>query len=63
MKYGGKTDIIYDAIENGFLPDSFKNFRQKYLCTWDIETLESKPELHVDSELQIDALHTVASIR
>ena len=62
-KYGGNSNLLDDAIKFGFLPESFRNYRQQYLSTWDIETLETKPELHAESALQIDALHTVASIR
>lgn len=47
----------------GLLPDTFKSYRQKFLVCWDIETLESKSELHADTVIQIEALHNVVSIR
>ena len=50
-------------ISRGYLPENFRNYRQNYLCCWDIETLETKQELHSDTTIQIEALHSVVSIR
>ena len=42
--YGPPADAMTLAISHGILPQSFKDYRQKYLATWDIETLESSTE-------------------
>ena len=39
-KYGGGEDLMNFAIESNILPKKFKQYRQRFLSTYDIETLE-----------------------
>ena len=48
------------AIKNGFLPETFLNYRQKYLVTWDIESLEQKPSI-LEPE-RIEAFQNICSV-
>ena len=48
------------AVEMGILPEAFKNFRQKFFVTWDIESLEQKPDLNEKSI--VEAIQNVVSI-
>ena len=43
--YGPSDDALSLAIDHGIIPVSFEDYRQKYLCTWDIETLEVESDL------------------
>ena len=47
------------AIDHGILPVHFRNFRQKYLATFDLETLEQHPESFIEGQ---QAVHKVASL-
>ena len=63
MSYGENYSQLKQLIGRGYLPSTFENFRQIYLACWDIETLETKQDLHSDTSIQIEALHSVVSIR
>ena len=39
--YGPNQNMCDFALDEGLLPDKFKNYRQRYLVCWDIETLET----------------------
>ena len=39
--YGPNQNMCDFAIDEGLLPEKFKNYRQQYLVCWDIETLET----------------------
>ena len=56
--YGPPSDALDMAISKGLIPNSFKDYRQKFLVTWDIETLEVETDL---TSIQ-QAVHKVASI-
>ena len=58
--YGGDQSPLEMAVEMGLLPEQFKNYRQKYFVTWDIESLEQKPDVHEDTI--VEALQNVVSI-
>ena len=47
-------------MKDGYLPESFVNFRQKYIVTWDIESLEQKPPVYDESNVQ--ALQNVCCV-
>ena len=57
--YGEPNNSLEMAIDHGILPAHFRNFRQKYLATFDLETLEQDPESFVEGQ---QAVHKVASI-
>lgn len=38
---GNPENLLEFGVRKGFIPQKFKNFRQKYICTFDIECLES----------------------
>ena len=57
--YGQPSNNLQMAIDHGILPAHFRNFRQKYLATFDLETLEQHPESFIEGQ---QAVHKVASI-
>ena len=57
--YGQPNNSLAMAIDHGILPVHFRDFRQKYLSTFDLETLEQDPESFVEGQ---QAVHKVASI-
>ena len=57
--YGQPSNNLQMAIDHGILPIHFRNFRQKYLATFDLETLEQNPESFIEGQ---QAVHRVASI-
>ena len=56
--FGPASNALDMAIDAGLLPSEFKDFRQKFLASWDIETLEVESDL---TSIQ-QAVHKVASI-
>ena len=51
-------NILAELIQMGYLPESYISYRQKYLVTWDIETLESQNE-----DSRVEALLNIVSVR
>ena len=51
-------NILAELIQMEYLPESYINYRQKYLCCWDIETLESQNE-----DSRVEALLNIVSVR
>ena len=58
--YGPSNDALSQAISHGILPSSFKDYRQKYLATWDIETLEASTEGLTSIQQAIQRIASVA---
>ena len=42
--YGLQDDMFNKMIDDGRLPESLRDFRQKYQAVYDIETLETSPK-------------------
>ena len=51
-------NILAELIQMGYLPESYINYRQKFLVAWDIETLESQNE-----DSRVEALLNIVSLR
>ena len=51
-------NFLAEAIQMGYLPESFMNYRQKYLAVWDIETLESE-----NDDSRVEAFLNIVSVR
>ena len=58
--YGPPSDCLSQAISHGILPATFKDYRQKYLVTWDIETLETTSEDLTSIQMAIQKIASVA---
>ena len=56
--FGPASNALDMAIDAGLLPSEFKDYRQKFLASWDIETLEVETDL---TSIQ-QAVHKVVSI-
>ena len=46
--YGTDPTPLMEMIEEGILPPEAQFYRQKYFCTWDIETLEQPKDIEPD---------------
>ena len=51
-------NVLAELIQMGYLPESYINYRQKFLVAWDIETLESQNE-----DSRVEALLNIVSVR
>ena len=51
-------NILAELIQMEYLPESYINYRQKFLACWDIETLESQNE-----DSRVEALLNIVSVR
>ena len=58
--YGGKENLLNLAIESKLLPESFKNYRQKYVSTFDIETLEYPDECVAQGQQAVLKIASIA---
>ena len=56
--FGPASNALDMAIDAGLLPREFKDYRQRFLASWDIETLEVETDL---TSIQ-QAVHKVVSI-
>lgn len=63
VTYGAPETVLEDCIKYGYLPMSMKDFRQKYVMVFDIETLEDSKSCETSvMNTQIEARHNIVSM-
>ena len=59
---GDNENELVKLVKSGYLPECFLNYRQKYLITFDIETLETPTDEAVSDFTVKEATHKLASL-
>ena len=62
IEYGQDRRVMQSIINDGLLPESFLNYRHKYIVTYDIESLERKVKIEKTHKMRIEALQFPVSI-
>ena len=59
---GDNEGLLEKAVRRGYLPENFTNFRQKYICVFDIETFEAIRSEEISPLTTIEASHKLVSL-
>ena len=59
---GDNEGFLEKTVRLGYLPNDFRNFRQKYFCVFDIETFETRRSEDISPLTTIEASHKLVSL-